>query len=214
VPKAAVHDALNHLTMINGQAELGLIEAAQGRFLSATQRFNTVKTIVSDTAKILLAAFPGTHAPPAPGLFDLNREALREVAYIEDVLRRKGISVRTVLDRGPMWVEGDEMLMHRALHNLCMNASESIKGGGIIKIVTIADNDTAEIYVSDSGKGMSQRELDHYLSAEPSNGHGYGLLMVQKSVSDVRGHMHVASEPGHGTTFAIAMPRAVVAVAA
>jgi len=64
------------------------------------------------------------------------------------------------------------------------------------------------IQVSDTGPGIATADLQQifnpYFTTKPS-GTGLGLAIVHKIVEAHHGRIQVASNPGHGTTFTIAL---------
>jgi signal transduction histidine kinase len=109
-------------------------------------------------------------------------------------------------------ITADPELLHRAISNLVLNAMEAMPGGGRLGLRTRneKDKDNICVEVSDTGAGLTAEECGriftpYYTSKE--HGTGLGLAIVQSIVSDHGGTVRVDSEPGHGTTFVIELPR-------
>jgi signal transduction histidine kinase len=66
-----------------------------------------------------------------------------------------------------------------------------------------------KITVSDTGPGMTRKELDSafddFYTTKP-NGTGLGLSIVRRLVLDLEGTLHVQTEPGVGTSFVVMLP--------
>jgi PAS domain S-box-containing protein len=132
---------------------------------------------------------------------------------------------------GTVWpVVIDPMQLEAALINLATNARDAMPKGGRLDIVTkTAELDAAYtalypdahpgeyalIEVSDNGTGIAPDILSQifepfFTTKEPGQGTGLGLSMVFGFVKQSGGHLAVYSEPGHGSTFRIYLPRAPV----
>ena len=107
-------------------------------------------------------------------------------------------------------VAADPELLHRALSNLVLNAMDAMPQGGTLTLRTRQDGDRAYIEVSDNGAGLTPEECQRLFTpyyTTKAHGTGLGLAIAQSVVSDHGGRISVHSEPGHGTTFVIELPR-------
>ncbi len=109
--------------------------------------------------------------------------------------------------------------LNQAILNLVINASHAIaedvagtEKRGKITIRTSCDDEHVEIYVSDSGPGMSdavrERIFDPFFTTKPvGKGTGQGLAITYAVVVERHdGAIHVESEVGNGTTFVLRLP--------
>jgi CheY-like chemotaxis protein len=116
--------------------------------------------------------------------------------------------------------------------NLVTNASEALEDrDGVIRVTTgrvspgraptitngPAEGSYLQLQVSDTGHGMSHetqaKVLDPFFSTK-GTGHGLGLAVVHGIVRSLGGSIHIASEPGQGTTFQVLLPCAETTVEA
>jgi signal transduction histidine kinase len=146
------------------------------------------------------------------GPSQITRVRLDElVTRIEPILvAAAGSSVKvgvSVTARQPA-IDADPSLVEQILLNLCLNARDAVSGAGHIE-VRVRDHVLLE--VADDGDGMDDatqnRIFEPYFTTK-AHGTGLGLSTVYGIVRRLGGRLHVASEPGKGTTFTVALPRA------
>jgi CheY-like chemotaxis protein len=128
-----------------------------------------------------------------------------------------------------LWhVKADPGQMEHLIMNLVVNARDAMPQGGELLIETrnaeitnshprIGDGVRPGRYVTlvvrDTGIGMDRdtqaRMFEPFFTTKaPGKGTGLGLAIVYGVVKQIGGWTHVESEPGHGTTFEIYLPRA------
>src|SRR5205085_2894386 len=100
----------------------------------------------------------------------------------------------------------DRRQMRIVLGNLIRNARDAMPEGGRLSISASADDHHLELAVADTGVGIPPERLPHI--AEPFNstkarGIGLGLALSRAILDKNKGSLHVASEPGRGSTFRI-----------
>jgi PAS domain S-box-containing protein len=219
------HDFNNMLGVIIGYAELALGQAdlddslrrnLQG-ILSASLRSAEI------TRQLLAFARKQTIAPK---ILDLN-ETVEETLKL---LRRLiGEDIELVwLPGAKLWpVKMDPSQIDQILANLCANARDAIAGVGRIAIETqkavfdraycaqhrgFSPGEYVMLEVSDNGGGMDKPTLDKifepfFTTKDPGKGTGLGLATVYGIVKQNAGFINVYSEPDHGSTFKIYLPR-------
>lgn len=135
----------------------------------------------------------------------------------------KTIDIALALDpESPaIWIDSNQI--RQALLNLCINARDSMPGGGklILKTGVVEGGQikdpaaTAESYVSigvkDSGMGMDaavrNRIFEPFFTTKGiGEGTGLGLAIVYSIVKSHKGAIDVDSEAGQGTTFRLYFP--------
>ncbi len=124
---------------------------------------------------------------------------------------RAKISVLLQLDSHLQTVAADPEMLHRAISNLVLNAMDAMPESGTLTLRTRGEDGKVMIEVADTGSGLTPDECEKIFTpyyTSKKHGTGLGLAIVQSVVSDHGGRIQVQSQPGHGTTFVIELPRA------
>jgi len=154
---------------------------------------------------------------------------VRRSASVSELIREtacfalSGSNVRCDFAIGPdlPLAEIDEGQISQVIHNLIINADQSMPVGGAIHIacdeVTVAESEVPplragryiRITVGDQGVGIPAEHLprvfDPYFTTK-EKGRGLGLTGVYSIIRNHDGQISVSSEPGAGTTFIIHLP--------
>jgi signal transduction histidine kinase len=144
---------------------------------------------------------------------DLNNliEEAKEVLSLQ--AEKMGVEIKTKTDENLRKVTLDSKGIVRCLVNLIGNGIDACsEEGGVVSVESRLDSDDYfELAVSDTGCGMDQDTLKvlfrKFFSTKGSQGTGLGLPVVQQIVKEHHGSITVKSEPGHGTTFTLRLPR-------
>lgn len=102
--------------------------------------------------------------------------------------------------------------INQVLLNLLTNAAQAIEHFGEITITTKGSEDYVDVYIRDTGKGMSEdvrsRIFDPFYTTKPvGEGTGLGLSISWQIIRQHRGIIKVRSVEGKGTVFVIRLPR-------
>jgi heavy metal sensor kinase len=110
-------------------------------------------------------------------------------------------------------VRGSEALLRRVVENLTDNAIKYTSPGGAIGLALSGENGMVRLSVTDDGVGMTAEErahvFDRFWRSDASRerpGAGLGLSIAKAVVEAHGGTIEVASEPGEGTSFTVALP--------
>jgi signal transduction histidine kinase len=157
----------------------------------------------------------------AAGALALRRERLEARAIVEKALQRfargnPGRRVDAAVADAPA-VEGDAMLLARALDNLLDNAARYSDAGTPLRVALGAAEGGAAIEVQDHGIGIEPEDQQRLFTpffradrsrARNSGGVGLGLAISKRVVDAHGGRLSLASRPGEGTTVRLWLPPA------
>jgi signal transduction histidine kinase len=140
---------------------------------------------------------------------DLLRET-RDLFRLHEKSRSVTLDVPTVDSRLRTTVIYDQIV--QVLLNLLLNAADSCREDGRIKMSLENDDRDVRIAVRDNGSGMSEDVRQHLFSPffttkEPGKGTGLGLFVSEAIVRAHGGRIEVSSSPGEGSTFTVCLAR-------
>jgi len=102
----------------------------------------------------------------------------------------------------------DENQIQQVFINMLLNASQSMPGGGSIRITTFTDHDQYVcLKIADTGSGIAEEDLekifDPFFTTKRDKGTGLGLSVSYGIIERHGGKIEVHSKIGEGTTFTI-----------
>ena len=108
---------------------------------------------------------------------------------------------------------GNAGKLQQVFLNLFLNARDAMSGGGILKIRTKNAETKLQIWIEDTGVGISGENIKKiydpfFTTKEAGKGTGLGLSVSYGIVQEHGGNMDVDSVPGEGTTFRLELPLA------
>jgi len=219
------HDFNNLLGVIIGYCELLEARLPQGDplHLMCAQISKAGASAASLTRQLL--AFSRQQALE-PKVLDINTVVLG----IREMLGRvigEDIALSVELDPALGRARADQGQIEQVIMNLVVNARDAMPDGGKLVIET-ANVDLDHVYarrhpplqpgnyillaVTDTGTGMDAETQSHifepfFTTKEMCKGTGLGLATVYGVTKQSGGYIWVYSEPGHGTTFKVYLPR-------
>lgn len=211
------HDLRTPLTRLRGGAELALrgddpeaMREALGDTIEESDRVLAMLRMLMDISEAETGLMHLERAPTR--LAQLARDTVELYEHVAD---DAGIGLSVAVDTDVI-ADVDVMRMRQAIANLVDNAIKYTPRGGRVTLEIAADGGRALVRVRDTGEGIASEALpriwDRLYRADPSRsrpGLGLGLSLVRAIAHAHDGEVHVESEPGHGSVFTIALPRAV-----
>jgi two-component system NtrC family sensor kinase len=142
------------------------------------------------------------------GLFDTI------LGLIGKQVQRNRIQVKTEWDPTVPPIVASPDQLTQVFMNLVLNAIDAMPNGGVLTIATAVDRSRADfpvvrIDVIDTGVGIAPEALSRVFEpffTTKQDGTGLGLAVSFEIVKSLGGEITVASQPGAGATFTVALP--------
>lgn len=151
---------------------------------------------------------------------------LPEVFRLDDIIKENIGLVRETAIKKELRIDdsgyknyevfGDVNMMRTVFRNLMINAVKFTGKGGMVMITSQEEAEWVHVCVSDTGRGMSEEELEKILHSgaghsqkgtEGEQGSGLGLVLCQEFITRNRGRFSVTSQLGEGSTFCFSLPK-------
>ncbi len=206
------HDIRNPLTALKTFAEHLPAKKHDPEFLNTFS--NVVEKEVSRVDELVSRLLD--FAKPAPPSF----KSTEVHSLINDVLdlvsrrlEKQKITLIKEFESQPIHLNLDPTQIKQALINLIINAIDAMPNGGRLTIQTRInkDNKFLDLIISDTGCGISKKDITHIFDpffSKKTNGTGLGLSITQGIIKEHKGRIRVTSEVNKGTTFSIELPKA------
>jgi two-component system, cell cycle sensor histidine kinase and response regulator CckA len=215
------HDFNNLLTVILGNISLVKTALEPGsKFFERLTAAERASLKAEDlTNRLLTFARGGKFAKRVTSIGQLIRDSA--------TLAISGSSVKPEFHISEnLWtVEADVGQMRQVIHNLVINAAESMPGGGVVTIAAensavsaasglpIREGNYVKVSITDRGKGICEESLlrifDPYFTTKEMGsrkGTGLGLAICYSIIRVHEGHIDTRSTEGVGTTIAFYIP--------
>jgi PAS domain S-box-containing protein len=221
------HDFNNMLTAIIGSMEVLKRRIRAGRYEDIQSFMDGAIGAANRAASLthrLLAFARRQPLDPKPVDVDLL------VRGMEELLRRtlgEAIVLKVDLSPAGRLALTDAHQLENAILNLAINARDAMPSGGTLSITTqreviektqrfgqeeLEAGDYVVVSVGDTGVGMSpdtlRKVFEPFFTTKPiGQGTGLGLSMIYGFAKQSRGHVHIESREGKGTTIRLYLPR-------
>lgn len=153
------------------------------------------------------------------GLEEFNLAECVEGAFTLNKPKMDQKKIKGTISCPEISVINDERVVRQILVNLLSNAVKFSSEGGTVDISVKLRDERVSIAVSDSGIGMTEREIEQALKPfvqitnlqqiKSAEGTGLGLPIVDRFLQQMGGSLHIFSEKGEGTVVRVFFPRYV-----
>ena len=153
----------------------------------------------------------------------LNSVNVRDVAnevfgHLKSQAELKNIRLVNNIRKNALVLAQEDMIQ-LVLRNLVSNAIKFTPENGCVQIGIENGSDIIEVFVKDSGIGLSASNLDkishnEYFTTRGTSsekGTGLGLMLCKEFLAKNNGTLHITSEEGIGSRFSFSLPKAEVA---
>lgn len=146
--------------------------------------------------------------------FELTHYLKEWVSTFESIATKRKIKV-DLITPATIRLCADIYKVERICYNLLSNALKYTSEGGSITIKAKSTDETVEICIKDTGKGIAKEDIKHifdrFYQVRNSNKDGTGIgLAIVKAFTELQGGMaKVESEVGKGSEFTITLPKRV-----
>ena len=206
------HEFKNALATLHGYAQLMQnLELDEHGRAAASALLGEVRSLSAMVTAFL------NFARPQP--LDLTEVSLKELVdecslELQPLFNEKRVGL--MLEGDLPSVQADERMLRQAILNLIRNAAEAIEEDQTVRRVNLrgarerdaAEKDWARIEIADTGAGISERDLQRIFIpfTTKSKGHGVGLALAHRVVTEHGGTLTASNAPEGGAVFTLRLP--------
>ncbi|EIW8581225.1 two-component system sensor histidine kinase ZraS [Klebsiella aerogenes] len=203
------HEIRNPLSSIKGLAKYFAERTppggeAQELALVMAKEADRLNRVVSELLELVRPA----HLNYQP--VDINALIHHSFQLVSQDAQSRGIELQFTPRPELTSIKADPDRLNQVLLNLYLNAMQAIGRDGVIHVsASEADRQRVKIVVKDSGKGMSDEELQAIFTpyfTTKADGTGLGLAVVQNIIEQHGGTIRAESQPGAGAIFTLWLP--------
>jgi signal transduction histidine kinase len=196
------HEFKNAIATLQGYAQLlQSLELNDKAQVAAGSLLNEVRNLSSMVTAFLNFARPQPLQLEEVSVAELIGDCTDE---LEPVFQELQVTLETDAEKSIV-IRADERMLRLALLNLMRNAAEAAPGGRVFVRAR-----EATIEVRDTGKGIPTADLQKIFIpffTTKAKGHGIGLALTHRIITQHGGTLTAANSPASGATFTITLPQ-------
>lgn len=204
---SVAHEIRNPLTVVRGFIQLFgqqqiTIEKRQDYIKIMLEELNRAEEIISD-----YLTFARPHVEKRERI-EIGERIQQVVGVMTSYAMLSNVEIHMEVEP-ELEVELNRSQFSQCLINLMKNAVEAMPQGGILTVRGFQQGEMVIVEVSDTGKGMSMKEikrLGHPFYSTKEKGTGLGLMVCYRIVEAWGGKVTVRSVQGKGTCFSVILP--------
>jgi len=204
------HEFKNAIATLHGYAQLmQTLELDEAGRQATSSLLKEVRNLSDMVTAFLNFARPQPLDLESVSLNDLVNDCELELKQLYEAARVE------LVNAGPgeeLVVQADERMLRQAIMNLLRNAAEAIPEEATERKVTVTCarvGKDALIEVKDTGTGIPVADLDRIFIpffTTKSSGHGIGLALTHRVITEHGGTLSAANNPDGGAVFTIRLP--------
>jgi len=202
------HEIRNPLGSIQGSLEI-----LRKDYKPEDSKYEFLNILLKEVTRLnkVITDFLNYARPALPNLIetDLNQLIGETVLILSSQVAKKGVGLKTELDKNLPRFKADPSQLKQAFINLILNSLEAVEDKGEIVISTLQDKNKVTVKFQDTGKGMSEEVKGKIFTpffSTKENGAGLGLGIVERIVQNHKGEIKIESYLGKGTAFTLIFP--------
>ncbi len=222
------HELKTPLNSIIGYAELFLRQQRQIEVRDTAPNIDHIERVLRNGRQLLhlindaleIARSDAKKMQMHPSLVDVQEIIQAVVEVVQPLSDARGLKFVVDCDNAPQQVLTDAFRLQQVLTNLLSNAIRYTETGSITLACRSLDSESWEVTVTDTGIGIPVEEQTQifepfYRVTSPHqsplpDSTGLGLAIVAQVLKLLQGKIHLTSEVGVGSTFAIVLPQKMV----
>ena len=216
----AAHQLRTPLAGLKSQTEIALQSVSDPALRARLERVHESATRSAHLVNQLLTlarAEPESLMAQDRQRFDLHRMAQQLTAeWVPRAIKAHidlGMDEQAEAQAGPVWVEGNALLIREAVTNLIDNALHYAGAGAQVTVVAQVQGAQAQLTVTDSGPGIAEADRDRVMErfvrgTETGNGCGLGLAIVREIIEQHQGQVTLVDAQPQGLKVTLTLPLA------